>query len=66
MADKATVRAVPPHFFVGRHVSNEWGAVHPSKLPPGCAFKGCGLPPEHPVHLQPPGDATPERKAANA
>lgn len=45
------VSDIPPHYYV--QPSSEPDSTAPRGR---CARKGCGCPPKHPVHLQPPGD----------
>lgn len=53
---------VAPHFYVkpaggvpGPVVSREGGVTLALRTGVPCARAGCGLPPEHPVHLRPTG-----------
>lgn len=62
-----------PHFYVkptggtpGPVTSRADGLVLTLRTGQGCVRKGCGLPPEHPVHLRPPADDTQHRATATA
>lgn len=72
MTDHATVRPMAPHYFVKPAGATREPLSHTAdgltlSLRTGmpCARDGCGLPPEHPVHLRPGGgDHRFERQAA--
>ena len=50
-----------PHFYVGP-LDDDFRAPRRD----GCRRDGCGLPPEHAVHLRPPGDPVWDERARRA